>query len=128
MKGKLQFNTEIYPKKELIASCSVCGKELRRVTWEYFGDHSRKKQKMGQEIVACPHCKAVFTERIHIRWETKGGDLKAECQNGDFLIWKWGYGYKWRYRRYGAAQPSCIYWARTRDEAKRACERHAEWK
>ncbi len=128
----LNFNTLIYPKSEIIALCSICQKEVGRIEYDGYGDHSRQKGRLAQQVTECPHCKAVFQEKEKtavIPWErTTAGDYIAKATNGDFLVWKWGNGYKWRYRTYGEQAPEQINFAKTKKDAQRACERHREWR
>lgn len=122
--------------KEVVATCSVCGTELKRESWHSLGDYSRKAKQFKQTIAKCPFCGAVFKETKSLIWEKKTvlrgrrkeTDYIAKAKNGDFLVWKWGGGYGYRYRKYGVENPDGIFWKRTRDEAMRACRQHPEWK
>ena len=129
---KILIDTIVHPKKEVVATCSVCRVELKREEWDTLGCHQRKKKEMEKTIVKCPFCGAVFKEenkKANIKWErTKDGDYIAKAKNGDFLVWKYGYGYKCRYRAYGAVYADGIFWKRTKDEAMKACQQHPEWK
>lgn len=121
--------------KEIVATCSVCHMELKREEWTTLGDFQRKDKRIKQTIAKCQFCGATFKE-ARLVWETrtclrgrrKETDYIAKAKNGDFLVWKWGGGYGYRYRKYGAENPEGIFWKRTKEEAKRACESHAEWK
>lgn len=130
--AKLEFDTLIVPEKLIIAHCSVCKKEIKRTDYGHYEDFKRQKSKLEKSIFECPYCDAVFIVRataVCIPWEkTKDGDYIAKAQNGDFLVWKYGYGYKWRYRKYGAQSPEQIHYVRTKAEAQKACMRHPEWK
>ena len=127
---KLNIDSMIFPEKAVIARCSVCNKEIKRVPYGHYEDYKRQARKLEKSVFDCPHCGAVFIVREKKpSWEkTKGGDYIAKALNGDFLVWKYGWGWKWRYRRYGATSPESINYAKTKDEAMRACTRHAEWK
>lgn len=127
---KLVFSTTVFPKRQVFATCSACGQEVVRVEYGHYEDYKRQRRKIERTTLKCPHCKAVFVElKGGPKWErTSEGDLIAKAENGDFLVWKYGYGYKWRYRTYGELQPKAILWARTVKEAKAACERHVEWR
>ena len=130
--AKLNLSTVIYPKSEIIAVCSICQKEVGRIAYDGYADHSRQKSKLIKQAEECPHCKAVFQEKAKkpdIPWErTASGEYIAKATNGDFLVWKWGNGYKWRYRPYGQPHPDVVRTAKTKDLAQRACERHGEWR
>lgn len=130
--AELIFNPVLVPKKEVVARCSVCEHEVTRRGWEYYADYNRQVKKLKTSVENCPNCKARFKDgakKVVIPWErTKEGDYIAKAKNGEFLVWKYGYGYKWRYRKYGADAPERINFAKTKDEAKRACEKHVEWK
>ena len=130
--ANLRFNPVIFPKKEIVAFCSCCGEELARRGWESYGDYNRQVKRIEREIEHCKKCKATFKTTASvadIAWsKTADGDYIAKAKNGDFLVWKYGYGYKWRYRKYGVNAPERINFAKTKDEAKSACKRHVEWK
>lgn len=118
--------------KEIVATCSECHVELKRDEWYSLGDYSRKKKQMEQTIAKCPFCGAVFkeeTKKANIKWErTKDGDYIAKAKNGDFLVYKWGRVWKYRYRKYGEQYAEFIFWKHTKDDAMKACKQHAEWK
>ena len=118
--------------KEIVATCSLCRVELKREEWTTLGDYQRRTKRFKQTIAKCPFCGAVFKEetlKANIKWErTKDGDYIAKAKNGDFLVWKYGYGYKCRYRAYGAVYADGIIWKRTKEEAMRVCQQHPEWK
>ena len=129
--ANLIFNPVLVPKKEVVARCSLCGHELARRGWEYYTDYNLQVKKLKASVEECHNCKARFKDsakKVVIPWErTKDGDYIAKAKNGDFLIWKYGYGYRWRYRKYGTEAPERINFAKTKDEAKMACERNVEW-
>lgn len=127
---KLNIDSMIFPEKAVIARCSVCNKEIKRVPYGHYEDYKRQARKLEKSVFDCPHCGAVFIVREKKpSWEKeKNGSYIAKALNGDFRVWKYGRGYKWRYRKYGVMYPDRIDWARTKDEAMRACTRHAEWK
>ena len=129
--ANLIFNPVVFPKKEIVASCSLCCHEVARRGWEHYTEYNRQVKKLTAYLEECPNCQARFKDsakKVVIPWErTKDGDYIAKAKNGDFLICIYGYGYNWRYFNYGAYAPECINFAKTKDEAKRACERHVEW-
>ncbi len=127
---EIKFESIVFPKKEIVATCSACGEELARAEWGHYEDYKRQKRKIERVVKSCPHCGELVgaQEEPKPRWEkTLAGDMLAKAKNGDFLVWKHGNGYKWRYRRYGEESPRAIYWNRKRTDAQRACERHKEW-
>lgn len=130
--ANINFSPTVFPKKEIVAKCAECGKEIERREWEYYTQYNRLVKKILATATKCPHCGAVFREnekKAVIPWQkTTDGDYIAKAQNGDFLVWKYGFGYRWRYRRYGVKEPERINYARTKAEAQKACQRHAEWK
>ena len=130
-KAKVIISPDV-KSKEIVATCSVCVTELSRDEWYSLGDYSRKMKQFKKSIAKCPYCGAVFKEetlKANIKWErTKDGDYIAKAKNGDFLVWKYGYGYKCRYRAYGAESPDGVIWKRTREEAMKVCKQHPEWK
>jgi hypothetical protein len=129
---KVLFDTIIHPKKELVAKCSVCKTVLKREEWVSVSDHQRKKKHIEKCLSKCKHCGAIFKEmqpKADIVWErTPSGDYIAKAKNGDFLIWKWGKIWKYRYRKYGEQFPDGVFWKRTKEDAQRACQKHREWK
>lgn len=69
---KILIDTIVHPKKEIVATCSVCRVELKREEWDTLGCHQRKKKQMEQTIAKCPFCGAVFKEtakKANIPWE-----------------------------------------------------------
>lgn len=128
----IEIDTVVFPLKEIRAICPTCKTELKRVSWTSLSEHQRKKREIEKSVSKCQFCGERFLEnnaKAKIPWErTSCGDYIAKAKNGDFLIWKYGYGWKYRYRAYGAENPDFIAWKRTKDEAIKACERHAEWK
>lgn len=128
---KLILSTLLHPKKEIVAVCDACKKEVKRVAYDGFFDHDKKEAAM-RKIRVCPHCKASFKEdakAVKIEWKkTVEGDLKAEATNGDFLVWRYGIGYKWRYRKYGGAYADEVGFTNTKKAAQKACEKHKEWR
>ena len=125
----ITITTTVHPRNEVIATCGVCGAEIGRLTYDGYADHGRQKARL-KKIPSCKHCGAEYIARpAFIKWEkTSAGDYMAKAANGDFLIWKYGFGWRWRYRAYGAQSPNGIFYAKTRDAAKKACQKHAEWK
>ena len=62
------------------------------------------------------------------RWvKLENKDYQAKCTNGDFLIWRYGNSYKWRYRTYGKQYADQIGYAATLELAKKACESHEDF-
>ena len=127
--AKINVTTVVHPNKEVVGVCSECGKEVGNFSYDGYYDHGRQKLRM-KNIPSCPHCGAEYMARsAFIKWEkTAEGNYIAEAKNGDFLIWKYGFGYRWRYRKYGAQCPNGIFYAKTKELAKKACQQHAEWK
>ena len=121
----------LWPKKEIVANCPDCRKELVRVEYEGYADYHRKRKQAENSVAECPNCKAVFQEResvVDIPWgKTIAGDWMARAKDGDFLVWKDGSRYKWRYREYGK-ETAEIYIALTKEQAQRACTKHRGWK
>ena len=126
---KIIFSTTVFPRKEIIANCKACGTEIKCILYEGYFDYQAKKRKLEKSIKECPKCKAVFIDsKVNIPWvKLVNGDYLARALNGDFLVWKDGKIYKWRYRQYGA-ETAQVYKAKTKGEAMRSCARHKEWK
>lgn len=119
---------------QLLATCAACGKEVVKVEYDGYSDYKRKESKYKSMIKACPHCKASYHDTQAVRkapkWAKKGKAYVAEGANGDFLVFKWGHLWRWRWRRYGEKEPKledtgCSF---VLEAAKRACEKHREWK
>ena len=127
---KIVFAVELAPR-ELIVKCPTCHVEIQRDSWENLNDFNRKRRMLTKAIAKCPYCGERFQpkNRVNIPWEkTKDGDYIAKAKNGDFLVWKFGRGYKCRYRKYGEEAPDGVIWRRTKEDAMRTCELHPEWK
>ena len=123
----VNYSTSVFPRKEIVATCAECGVELARLAWSNYADHSRQKSKLIKELSSCPKCKA-GQPRKAVLWEKqRNGDLLAKAKDGDFLIWKHGFGYKWRYRRYGNVYADRMGFAKSKEDAKRVCEADALW-
>lgn len=122
------YTTE-YPKKEIVATCRTCGKEVKRKAWDTYAEYKRLSFSMKKSYTQCPHCEqAAGTEAL--KWEKHydiyGGitqDWEAKTADGDFLIWRDGKVWKARYRAFGSDIPKMLGVSRTRDGAKRLCER-----
>ena len=126
---KIVFETIGFPKSELFAYCSACKTELARVGWTSYHDYGLQKTKLGKRFDRCPKCKAVFNAVAKPTWKKQAtGDWKAACRNGDFLVWKHGRVYKWRYRAYGNTYADRLGVSNCLSGAQKACERHSEWK
>ncbi|MBQ5930451.1 MAG: hypothetical protein IIX02_06640 [Clostridia bacterium] len=126
--GKITTTVLLRNEKVVIGTCSACKKEVGREHYESFFDFSRKEKRV-LSIAKCPHCGEIFKEGAAIKWErTAKGDYIAKAKNGDFLVFKWGNVWKWRYRRYGETTPESVRTARTRQDAMAACERHGEFR
>lgn len=129
MKGKAEISVLIHPKKEIVVNCSICRKELARVAYEGYADYHRKR-KQAERQAECPNCGAAFVDEQKpvITWgRTIAGDWIARVKDGDFLVWKDGGRFKWRFRKYGGDTAE-IHFARTKADAMIACSRHERWK
>ena len=127
--AKINWNVTVLPTAEIIGVCAECREEVARVPYTGYHDHNYKLAKLKKQIPECPKCKAVFFENANKpKWEKTRAGYLAKCKNGDFLIFRWGKSLKWRYRTYGNQYADCIAYARSVSEAKKACERHKEFK
>ena len=123
----IEIKTEAYPKKGLKAICKECGFVVIELEWDTYHDYQTKKSKLRKKYSICTKCGAANGSGP--RWERlDNGDWSAKCANGDFLIWKYGRSYKWRYRHYGGEYADQVGFSATLDQAKGACMRHEEWK
>lgn len=123
----IQIKTEAYPKKGLKAVCSDCGFVMCEMEWNTYPDYKSKKAKLIKKYSFCQKCGAVNKTCAPTWRKESNGDWSAKCKNGDFIIWRYGSAYKWRYRRYGGVYADQIGFAKTLAQAKRACENHEEW-
>jgi hypothetical protein len=123
----IEIKTEAFPKKWLKAVCNVCGFVVSEIEWESYPDYRNKKSKLVKKYTFCQKCGAV-NEGVPKWIRVENGDWQAKCKDGDFLIWKYGSSYKWRYRTYGKLYADQIGFSKTIDQAKKACERHEGWK
>lgn len=130
--GEINMRIFVQPKKEIVAYCASCENELGKIEFTSYYDFDRNYHKLKDGIYKCSNCGEIFrlsSKKDKIPWErTKEGNYIAKAKNGDFMIWKYGYVYKWRYRKYGDKYPERIFTARTKDMAIKACKRHKEWK
>lgn len=126
---KLLFDTVTFPNGKLVAQCSACKAELAYVAWTSYYDHSLKKEKLQKKFDRCPRCKAVFNVAARPTWvKQPTGDWRAACRNGDFLVWRHGRVYKWRYRVYGNTYADQLGVSSSLMRAQKACEGHLEWR
>lgn len=129
--GKIEWNVTQYPVSDIYGVCAECKKEIVRKTYNGYIDYKYWRDKLQKEYTHCPECAKRNAKPIanKSKWEKLlNGDYIAKCLNGDFLIWKYGNAYKWRYRDYGRESPNCIGFASTLEIAKKSCEKHGEWK
>ena len=119
-----------YPGKELYAVCLTCNTEIVRKTWDGYIDFKYWRDKLKKQYTVCPVCKAKNKQPpVQLpTWSKRGnGDWLAMAKFGDFLIWKYGRAYKWRYREYGRESANCVGFASTLEIAKTMCEKHEGW-
>ena len=123
------------PTKAIVVRCGKCNAELARLAWETYHDYNRKRAEALKRVSVCPNCGTQFKclGENAPKWEKADkklgyGSLIAKCKNGDFLIFKYGSIYKWRYRKYGNLYADEMGNARTKELAKKLCQRHKEWK
>ena len=93
---KLNIDSMIFPEKAVIARCSVCNKEIKRVPYGHYEDYKRQARKLEKSVFDCPHCGAVFIVREKKpSWEKeKNGSYIAKALNGDFRVWTLRFGLK----------------------------------
>jgi hypothetical protein len=132
MEKRLEISVLIYPKKEIVVSCADCKEELLRVEYEGYADYSRKRRLAERQARVCTKCGAMFAPLADnvpvISWgRTIAGDWIARAKDGDFLVWREGQRYKWRYRRYGAETVE-VHCALSKAAAMIACTKHEGWK
>ena len=129
--GKLFISSTVLPLSEVVAHCSECGKEIKRQSWNGYHDYIRQRDKL-RKIEYCPFCKSAFKEGVTTnppKWERdEKGRMIAKCKDGDFMVWKEGRIWKWRWRVYGGIYANHLGRSMTKADAMRACERHGEWK
>lgn len=119
------------PNLEIIAVCPVCNTEIGRIGYNGYADYGRQLKRLKAQIDGCEHCGASFREKAKkavIPWgRTIAGDWIARAKDGDFLVWREGQRYKWRYRRYGAETVE-VHCALSKAAAMIACTKHEGWK
>lgn len=129
--GKIVISSTVLPKSEVIASCSECEAEIKRLEWKSYFDYTRQRGKL-KKIEVCPFCKSSFKEGVITnppKWERdEKGRMIAKCKDGDFMVWREGRIWKWRWRIYGGVYANYLGRSATKATAMKACERHNEWK
>ena len=124
----IDVRTEAYPAKQIKVVCTDCNTTLATVEWGNYAEYQRKKANLKKWYTVCDKCAPPQEEAQKPKWVKKdNGDWKAECKNGDFLIWKFGRTYQWRWRKYGNQYADEIGRAFTAKEAKSICENYHEW-
>ena len=123
----IEIKTAGYPEKKLSAVCDKCGAVLFETGWDTYYDYKNKKAKLAKKYSFCQKCGTVNAGTP--KWEKEtNGDWSAKCKNGEFLIWKYGSAYKWRYRTYGKIYADQIGFAKTLAQSKAACQDHEQWR
>ncbi|MBQ7913759.1 MAG: hypothetical protein IJ308_08505 [Clostridia bacterium] len=129
--AKIDWCVTAYPKSEIYGVCSECKQEVVRVAYDGYHDHRYKEARLKRQFTECPKCKKPVEDNAHLhkpKWEKQpNGDWRAKAKDGDFLVWKYGNAYKWRYRVYGGEYANYIGFALSLKEAKKACENHEKW-
>lgn len=128
---KMEWSTAVLPTSEIIGFCNECNTEICRMHYDGYHDHGTKLAHLKKKYAECPNCKAkaANTVKVSPKWKKlDNGDYVAECKKGDFLVWKFGYAYRWRFRTYGKVFADYGGQSYTRKKAQEACERCEEWK
>ena len=133
MDFKLNFQAVVFPIPQIVATCGECGAELARQNYSGYHDYNLQKSILGKRIVRCTYCQPKAERAAEKgnapKWQREpNGDWLAKALNGDFLIWRYGNSFKWRYRGYGKQAPDVIGFSKTVDGAKQACEKHKQWR
>lgn len=119
-----------YPGKEIYGVCMTCNKEVVSKKWDGYIDYKYWRDKLKKEYEVCPYCagKHVKASLTPPKFEKQtNGDWLAKARNGDFLIWKYGRAFKWRYREYGRESANCVGFASKLSIAKKMCAKHEGW-
>ncbi len=132
VKAKLIVKPQLNPTA-ITAHCSSCLRQIVNAEYGHYEEYKRKKRKYETTIKACPYCGAIFHEpnaKKPIAWTKMRSDYIADCENGRFIVFKWGRAWRWSFRYYNEETPRaentgvCL----AIESAKRVCERHREWK
>jgi hypothetical protein len=110
------------------ADCGACKNKVAESSYESKHEFELKRKKWQANIEVCPHCKAVFIEKKKtLKW---GKGNVVDAKNGVFTVYKSGFGWRWSFRYYNEDCPRVYNWgfAYLKEVAKRACEKHKEWK
>lgn len=134
----IELTVASFPQKELVATCSVCKREIGRESWQGYSDFSRVKSNARRKHKACPFCEiatgkvlamtggeSVWQKHVDIYGRVTK-DWEAKRKKGDFLIWKEGKIWKARYRAYGS-DPIMLGFSSTKENAIKRCEHSAYW-
>ena len=123
--SRLSWNVTAYPLSEIYAVCDECKKEIVRKKYDGYIDYKYWRDKLKKQYPQCPQC---ANHKCAPTWEKQpNGDYLSKCVGGDFLIWKYGNAYKWRYRDYGRESANYIGFASTLKIAKKMCEKQKQW-
>ena len=130
--AKIEWSITSLPAKEIFGACRECGAELVRVEYSGYHDYNNKLSRLKKRYKSCPKCAEKNApkraKKSGPKWKRLGnGDWIAECKEGDFLVWKFGSAYRWRYRRYGKDYADLRGQSYTRAKAQEACERCKQW-
>ena len=147
-----------YPTKEVVVTCGECQQVIARVEWTTYADFERVKSSIRRKHKSCPFCGKKTTDgymtepqgenggdssaspqndRVGGRndkgspkWVKRSatGDWEAKRKDGDFLVWKYGKGWRGRWREYGSDNPIMLGFAPTLESMKKRCENSVYWK
>ena len=129
--AKIEWSTVVFPVAKIIGVCAECQREIARVQYYGYHDYKWRLNKLKTQYPVCPHCKeeAEMPHQEKAKWKRQeNGDWVAKCEQGDFLIWKFGSAWRWRYRTYGKAYADYGGQAYSRKNAQEACEKQKEFK
>ena len=131
-KAKLLIKPLLNPMA-ILAICSACNKQVVKAKYDGYAEFRLKKRKYEKTIKACPYCGSAFHEEkasLQLAWRKSGKDYVSDCENGRFIVFKWGHAWRWSFCYYSEETPRaentglCF----AIESAKRVCEKHKEWK
>lgn len=125
----LDFCVDMRAQK-VIVRCSECGGVVVTVPYKGYREYGCQRRTIKNQHFKCEKCGKSFENsrrKALPHWERNGGDYIASCATGDFIVWRYGYVWKCRFRLYGHKEPLWVKTAVAVECAKGICEKSIYW-